>query len=52
MNPTPTRIPAESGYAKLPECIRQHYTEREYLWLTAQQKRDIAKLELEPEYDE
>ena len=41
-----------SEYQRLPECIRQYYTEREYNWLSDAQKARLIESELEPEYVE
>ena len=41
-----------SEYERLPECIRQYYTEKEYLWLSEQQKADLQQSETEPDEEE
>lgn len=38
-----------SDYAELPECIKQYYTEKEYLWLSDDQKASLLQAETEPE---
>lgn len=39
----------EKSYDTLPECIRQYYTEQEYLWLNDEQKARIEQSETEPD---
>jgi len=36
-------------YEELPECIRQYYTESQYLWLSDEEKRDLIQTETQPE---
>ena len=44
---TPVR---HSAYAMLPECIRQYYSEREYLCLSENEKANLQQTETEPEW--
>ena len=51
----PSRSPTTStanDYERLPACIRQYYSAKEYTWLTDAQRARIERAELEPEYDE
>lgn len=46
-------MPAEeTPYASLPECVRQYYTEQEYLWLSDKRKADLEQEETEPEAEQ
>lgn len=38
-----------SEYMALPDCIKQYYTEKEYLWLSDEQKVHLLETETEPE---
>lgn len=39
----------EGEYDRLPECIKQLYTEESYRWLPDDQKRRLIQSETEPE---
>jgi hypothetical protein len=45
-------ITDETPYASLPECVRQYYTEQEYLWLSDERKARIEQDETEPEAEQ
>lgn len=40
---------SNEGYRKLPESIRQVYSEKEWLWLTHREKQGLEQRETEPE---
>ncbi len=48
MNPVLAEL-MKTPYQRLPEAIRQFYTEREYLFLTDDQKARLVDSETEPE---
>lgn len=41
-----------SEYEQLPDCIRQYYSEQEYLWLSERQKADLLRSNTEPDEEE
>ena len=45
-------LSTNSDYEALPECIKQYYSEQEYLWLSDAQKADLLRNETEPDYEE
>ncbi len=48
MNRSPSRVRA---YEALPESIREVYSEKEYLWLSASEKHSLEQRETEPEVE-
>lgn len=38
-----------STYEDLPECIKQYYTEKQYMWLSDDAKARLLERETEPE---
>jgi hypothetical protein len=38
-----------SQYERLPECLKSVYSEREYAWLSNEDKRTLIQRETEPE---
>ena len=39
-------------YDNLPECVKQYYTLKQWLWLSSQQKADLLQENTEPDcYD-
>lgn len=41
-----------SDYDALPECIKQLYSEREWNWMSAEQKATLIQRDTEPEWEE
>ena len=49
-SPVAMTLDRHSAYAMLPECIRQYYSEREYLYLSESEKANLQQTETEPEW--
>lgn len=49
-SPVAMTLDRHSAYAMLPECIRQYYSEREYLCLSESEKANLQQTETEPEW--